>query len=75
MTNTPGSLLDSVRLDRSIVEVTTLADQGDDGIYWAKKTPEERLAALELMRQIVYGYDPATTRLQRSVEVFECEVS
>jgi hypothetical protein len=33
------------------------------------KTPCERLQAVELMRQIVYGYDPSTTRLQRVLEV------
>ena len=29
------------------------------------------MAALELMRQINYGYDPATERLQRVLEVAE----
>jgi hypothetical protein len=75
MNDNEDSLLKSARLDRSVVEITTLADQGDDGLYWADKTVEERMAALELMRQIVYGYDPATERLQRSFEVFKCEVS
>lgn len=69
------SLLKTARLDRSVVEVSTLADQADDGAYWATKTPQERMADLELMRQIVYGYDPATERLQRVGEVFDCEVS
>jgi hypothetical protein len=31
----------------------------------------ERLEALEQMRQILYGYDPATTRLQRVLTVAE----
>jgi hypothetical protein len=75
MNDSEDSLLKSARLDRSVVEITTLTDQGDDGLYWADKTVEERMAALELMRQIVYGYDPATERLQRSFEVFKCEVS
>ena len=75
MSDNEDSLLKSARLDRSVVEKTTLADQGDDGLYWADKTVDERMAALELMRQIVYGYDPATERLQRSFEVFKCEVS
>jgi len=30
---------------------------------------QERLAALELMRQKAYGYDPATMRLQRVLEI------
>jgi len=31
------------------------------------------MEASELMRQIIYGYDPATTRLQRFFEVVELE--
>ena len=31
------------------------------------------LQALELMRQIVYGYDPATARLQRVLEIAQRE--
>jgi hypothetical protein len=37
--------------------------------YWHSRTPEERLRALELMRQRAYGYDPATARLQRVLEI------
>ncbi len=37
--------------------------------YWHSRTPQERLAALELMRQKAYGYDPATTRVQRVIEI------
>ena len=65
--------VEQARIDRSAIEVSTLADQGDDGAYWATKSPRERMEALELIRQIVYGYDPATTRLQGYVEVFECQ--
>ena len=45
--------------------------QNDEGekAYWLSKTPYERLDAVETMRQIIYGYDPATTRLQRIFEV------
>ena len=32
---------------------------------------QERLAALELMRQINYGYDPTTARLERVLEIVE----
>jgi hypothetical protein len=55
MASMPGSLDD----DREEVE------------YWRTRSPEERMEALELMRQIIYGYDPATTRLQRVFEVAE----
>ena len=44
-----------------------------DKAYWREKSPRERMEALELLRQIIYGYDPATTRLQRVFEVAELE--
>ena len=41
-----------------------------DRKYWHEQTPDERLAALELMRQSVYGYEnPTTRRLQRVLEI------
>ena len=64
------SALDDARVDRSAYEVGTF-DDDDERRYWRSKTPEERMAALELMRQIIYGYNPATTRLQRVFEVAE----
>jgi hypothetical protein len=45
--------------------------ENDDKAYWLQKTPLERLAALETMRQIAYGYDPHTTRFQRFFEIVE----
>ena len=64
--------MDSLKVDRSAFSVTTLDDKtAEDDRYWHSKTPEERLVALEQLRQIVYGYDPATERLQRIFEVVE----
>ena len=57
------------RLDRSAVTVGKLRDKSNDRQYWLSKTPAERFEALELLRQIAYGYDPATARLQRILEV------
>jgi hypothetical protein len=58
------------RLDRSAFSVSSFQEaEREDRLYWASKTPEERLAALEQMRQIVYGYDPTATRLQRVLVV------
>lgn len=59
------------RLDRSVMIVNSLYEQSDEKGYWLSKTPSERLEAIEQIRQIVYGYDPATTRLQRVLEVVE----
>ena len=59
-----------LRIDRSVFEVVKLSEtDARDREYWRGKTPHERLEALELTRQILYGYDPATLRLQRVLEV------
>ena len=65
--------VDAARLDRSAFNTASLDDESDEREYWRAKSPAERMEALELMRQIVYGYDPATTRLQRVLEVAELE--
>jgi hypothetical protein len=62
---------DPFRPDRSVVEVGALTDHPNDRAYWHSKTPAERWEALELLRQIAYGYDPATARLQRVLEIVE----
>ncbi|MGA2136208.1 MAG: hypothetical protein ABSH50_28285 [Bryobacteraceae bacterium] len=67
------SAVNDARLDRSKYEVGSLDDECPDKAYWQAKSPQERMAALELLRQIIYGYDPATTRLQRVFEVVELE--
>ena len=59
------------RMDRSTLSVTTFSEKSGDKEYWLSKMPQERLAALELMRQINYGYDPTTARLQRVLEIVE----
>jgi hypothetical protein len=40
-----------------------------DRAYWHSRTPQERIWALELMRQKAYGYDPETEKLQRVLEI------
>ena len=57
--------IDSFRLDKSALAVTPLSDESEEKDYWRHKSPEERWQALESMRQIIYGYDPFTSRLQR----------
>lgn len=59
------------RLDRNEFSVGSLADDSGEMKYWLEKTPAERLEALEQMRQIIYGYHPSTTRLQRVFEIAE----
>ena len=63
------------RLNKSVVTISSLTDESDEKNYWLNVTPEERLNALETMRQINYGYDATTTRLQRFFEIAELKTS
>ncbi len=61
------------RIDKTAFSVTSLDDEADEDekAYWLSKTPQERLQALELMRQIVYGYNPSSTRMQKTLTIAE----
>jgi hypothetical protein len=69
------NLPDKYKLDRSRLETVKLTDKPNDRQYWLSKTPNERFEALEILRQIAYGYDPATERLQRIFEVVKLDRS
>jgi hypothetical protein len=58
-------------LEKTAFSVASLHGVSDDKDYWLARTPGERLEAVEIMRQIIYGYDPSTTRLQRVLTVTE----
>ena len=59
------------RVDKTAFSVASLLDESDETAYWQSKTPYERLQAVELMRQVIYGYQPASVRFQRLFEVAE----
>jgi len=64
------------KIDRAAIGVYCSFEEADeaDREYWRNKTPQERLAALELLRQNAYGYDdPTTSRLQRVLEIVRGE--
>ena len=65
--------IDTFKMDKATFSVLSSFEKADeaDKTYWHSKTPQERLEALELMRQINYGYNPITERLQRVLEVDE----
>jgi hypothetical protein len=67
------NLPDKYKLDRSVLEAGHLTSKPNDRQYWLSKTPDERFEALEILRQIAYGYDPATERLQRVFEVVKLD--
>lgn len=60
-----------LKVDKTTIDISSLEDPTDETVYWSTKTPAERLAALEVMRQIIYGYDPTTTRLERVLTITE----
>ena len=70
-----------LRLDKTISRKTTLrADQDvEDLAYWLTKTPAERMAAVETLRQLTYPFypplndegQPATHRLQRIYQIIK----
>ena len=59
---------DFPKVRRDAFTVASLFDESDEKAYWLSKTPDERLEAVELMRQIIYG-DEAAKRLQRVLEI------
>lgn len=58
-------------MDKTAFSVTTLSEKTNDKEYWLSKTPQERMQALEMMRQINYGYDPATVRMEKVLEIVQ----
>ena len=66
------AVIDKVRMDRSVISVVTTETPSDAREFWKTRTMQERLAALELTRQILNGYYPDTTRFQRVLEIARC---
>lgn len=61
------------KLERTPLEVHPLNAKPTDRAWWMSRTPDERFEALEYLRQLAYGYDPSTERLQRILEVVTLE--
>jgi hypothetical protein len=59
------------KFDKTAFSIRSLKDEGNDKAFWLSKTPLERLAAGELMRQLNYGYNPITDRVQRIFTIVE----
>jgi hypothetical protein len=63
------------RIDQSAISFSTLDSSDSDPRFWLSKTAIERLQAVELLRILIYGYDPTTERLQRVFETAEFKTS
>lgn len=59
----------SSKMDKTVLSVVPLGDESDGPAFWHCKTPLERLAAMEFMRTVNYGYDATSARLQRVLTV------
>ncbi len=70
-TNRMNTLLRNYRVDKTVFSVASLFDESDEVAYWKTKTVAERFRAIEVMRQVIYGYDPSTIRFQRVFTVTE----
>ena len=55
-------------MNKKLFQITSVRD-GNDWDYWKQKSYSERLEALELLRRIIFGYDPSTARLQRTITI------
>jgi hypothetical protein len=61
---------ENLKFNLSKLSIANLNDEDkEDRAYWLLKSPKERLIALEYLRQVMYGYDPNTSRLQRVFEI------
>jgi hypothetical protein len=63
------------RMDKTAFAVVSLAEADDELDYWLTKSPLERLQAVELIRQTLYGYAGTTPRLPRILTVVQRERS
>jgi len=62
---------DFLKLDKKSFSVVSLRESDNDTEYWLSRTPEERIIAVEFLRQLIFNYDPSTERLQRVFETAE----
>lgn len=68
--------IDEVKVDKTAFSAFVSFERADeaDREHWRNATIDDRLLALELMRQSAYGYsDPATPGLQRVLEIVRGE--
>lgn len=61
------------RLDKSKFAVVDVQDGAEDLAYWLTRPPEERLAFIQYLREMMFRDAPTQTgtRLQRFFEVVE----
>lgn len=63
-------ILENLRINKRKITITTFQED-DPGRDWLDKSPTERIAGLEALRQIWHDYDPSTARLPRVYTIVE----
>jgi hypothetical protein len=58
-----------LKVDRTHFSIARLEDEDDSLSFWLSRPVEERLQAIELLRQTFYGYTAANAGLQRVLEI------
>lgn len=61
----------SIEVDRTFLSDDSFCENSRDREFWLQKPVCDRMSALELLRQVIYGYDSADARLQRILEVVD----
>jgi hypothetical protein len=64
------NVAEEIKVNREVIKVTAI-DETDEKEYWLSQTPEKRLEAMEMMRQLAYGYDENSAGFQRVLEITE----
>ncbi len=54
---------------KKIVTVKDMKSRDDDNLFWKDKTPQERIDALEFLRQQYIEFTNAPQRLQRVLTI------
>ena len=60
-----------IKIDRTKLTFSNSFDDPEEKEYWAARTAEERMQAMEMMRRVAFGYDEDSGRLQRILEFAE----
>ena len=64
--------MDTLRVKRVLTVFNSFKElEADERAYWLSRTPQERLRAMELMRQLTHGSQYTSQRLQRVLTVAE----
>ena len=70
-------LVKKYKLDRQAIEISSLSDEASDLIkdreYWMAQPPVARFNAVELMRQINYGVEATSGRMQKIIEITQLD--